>query len=183
MKLEWRRESLPPKINLASMLSKFRDCGGRLLLAYGSSLSPPGVNGLLYCVGGVTVPEPDTGVSAGLLSRDGDTDSLAGPTMNPGEISLVTAALDNMSAGRVEIWPDDEGLGRLEIGVPLRLLRCSARSGGAFCKAEVWGVTCSAETSGRALWTSLPADPDGVNGGVCMDRVDGTRLCDVASEL
>lgn len=37
----------PLKTNRGSMVSRFLDCGGRLLDAYGSSGSPAGVNGLL----------------------------------------------------------------------------------------------------------------------------------------
>ena len=41
-------ELLPLKINLASMASRFLDCGARLCAAYGSFKSPAGVNGLVY---------------------------------------------------------------------------------------------------------------------------------------
>lgn len=37
----------PLNTNRGSMVSRFLDCGGRLLDAYGSSGSPAGVNGLL----------------------------------------------------------------------------------------------------------------------------------------
>lgn len=48
--------------NRGSMVSRFLDCGGRLVDAYGSSGSPAGVKGLLYAP------------LLGLCSRDGGTD-------------------------------------------------------------------------------------------------------------
>ena len=69
-------------MNLASRLSRLRDCGGLLLLAYGSSRSPTGVNGLLKPVGGVIVPHGSLGVPSGLTSRDGGIESPLGPAVN-----------------------------------------------------------------------------------------------------
>lgn len=71
-------------MNLASRLSRLRDCGGLLLLAYGSSRSPTGVKGLLKPVGGVSVPDGSLGVPSGLTSRDGRIESPVGPAQNLG---------------------------------------------------------------------------------------------------
>lgn len=44
------RELRPLNTNLGSMLPRCFGCGGRLLAAYGSFASPPGVIGRLYVV-------------------------------------------------------------------------------------------------------------------------------------
>lgn len=50
-------------LNLESIASRFFDCGGRLLAAYGSLASPEGVNGLVYPA------------RFGLVSREADVEA------------------------------------------------------------------------------------------------------------
>ena len=64
------RRLASPKTNLLSMESRFLDCGGLLLLAYGSSRSPMGVKGLGGAWGGVTAPELPSATWDGLISRE-----------------------------------------------------------------------------------------------------------------
>ena len=110
---ERRLESLAPNLNLGSIVSRFLDCGSLLLLAYGSSLSPIGVRGLM---GGVETPALFSAGGAdglGSLEREVEDSLPLGPSAKPLPLfSRASSALDSCESvvGRVEPWSAVEGL-------------------------------------------------------------------------
>lgn len=83
------------------MASRFFDCGGRLLAAYGSFTSPAGVNGLLYT---------GAAVRDGLCSRETGTEScVVGPIENAPWCFDAPADSSDRLVGRV-FTPEEGGL-------------------------------------------------------------------------